>query len=244
LADGLGELSHSAGYQLVAHPRTLSIMLLSGWVFSQQPLAVKTVVESLFEQPGLKIFLATLVDTRASITAVLPERCGREHLIDGCSRALTETRSDEDRASVLSLIRRNSSKNERWQRWFAEDVSKGERSEWLSDGLRLGLFQIMPVDTINDLVSESHQEMLIPLSRSGLSDFICSNALLCRKALNGILDGDKIISIMPSHREGITKLEALAAVASQANSSRLKTNALRTNVYHVGDSKYYCCPER
>jgi hypothetical protein len=214
LADGLDELARSNGYELLAHPRTLSIMLLSDWVFSQQPLTVKRVVEALFEQPGFKIFLSTLSQARASLAAVLPERCGREHLVAGAYRSLTAVRSDEDRASLLSLVRTNSSKDERLQRWFAEKRIEGNCSQWLSDGLRLGLFQTMPAETINNLVSENHEQMLTPLARSGRFDIICSNAQLFRQALDGVLDGDREISVTPAQREGITKLEAFAAAIS------------------------------
>src|ERR1700722_14308257 len=54
-ADWLDDLPRSNGYELLAHPRPLSIMLLTHWLFSQQPLTVKRVVEALFEQPGFKI---------------------------------------------------------------------------------------------------------------------------------------------------------------------------------------------
>ena len=183
-------------------------------MFSQQPLTVKRVVEALFEQPGFKIFLSTLSQARASLAAVLPERCGREHLVAGAYRSLTAVRSDEDRASLLSLIRTNSSKDERLQRWFAEKRIEGNCSQWLSDGLRLGLFQTMPAETINNLVSENHEQMLTPLARSGRFDIICSNAQLFRQALDGVLDGDREISVTPAQREGITKLEAFAAAIS------------------------------
>jgi hypothetical protein len=56
--------------------------------------------------------------------------------------------------------------------------------------------------------------MLAPLSRSGRFDVICSNAQLFREALNGLLDGENVISVTPAQREGITKLEAFAAATS------------------------------
>ena len=85
------------------------------------------------------------------------------------------------------------------------------RSGFLTDGV---LFQTRPAETIDALVSENHQQMLTPLARSGRFDIICSNERLFREALNGVLDGDRLISAMPGQCEGITKLEAFAAATS------------------------------
>ena len=83
LADGLGELGRAPMFRLLAHPRTLSTMLLADWVFSQQPLAVKRVVDDIFEQPGFKIFLANISTTSSSSSIpILPDRCGNGSRLD------------------------------------------------------------------------------------------------------------------------------------------------------------------
>ncbi len=58
------------------------MMLLSDWVFTQQPYVIQRLLRHLIRQPGFKILLSNTTQDRVSTALVPPERCGREDLLN------------------------------------------------------------------------------------------------------------------------------------------------------------------
>jgi len=64
-------------------------MLLSDWVFTQQPYTIRRLLNHLTSQPSLKILMATISHDRSSTTLLPPERCGRDDLLRAAEGWLT-----------------------------------------------------------------------------------------------------------------------------------------------------------
>jgi hypothetical protein len=189
LADGLLELAHSTDYGRLAHPRTLAITLLNDWVFSQQPLAVKRVVEALFEQPGLKILLSHAMRSSDGVP-VLPHRCGRSELTEQAMASLSTVRSSEDRSALLTLVRANTDLEAARVLWNRLKPSEtGDQRKWLTDGDRLGILKSMTQVELEQLISEYGVDAIQILCNSGRYDAIESRDDYRKVALERLFDG-------------------------------------------------------
>ena len=213
LADGIEDLSKSAEYSLVSHPRTLAVMLLRDWVFSQQPLAIKRVVTNIFAQPGFKVFLSTNSQSQNG-SAILPDRCGRADFANEALQNLASLASPEDRASLLHMVRENLNPSDRFDRWMQMRPREGTPTRWLADGRRLGIFEIISSKDLDGLVMVYGTQLVEPLARNGRFDFICSNAAMLREALNLVLDGRGIQVDRGKPQEHLTAIERFIAVLS------------------------------
>jgi len=103
LADGLMELAKAEEYRYTSYPQLLILMLLGDWVFTQQPLTVSRLTESLLDEPRLKVLLSSLNRERTSVSLIAPERCGRTELLAGCLRVL----SSESNTDVFLVLARS-----------------------------------------------------------------------------------------------------------------------------------------
>lgn len=189
LADGLIELSKSDDYRLLSHPGRLSLMLLGDWVFNQEPLAAKRVVQSLFDQPGLKILSAQ--SNRPGSAMVLPEHCGREILEGKAGELLDRSLSHEDRQAVLDIVRLNCSPQQALGVWKVreplDEDTRQRKVAWLADGLRLGVFSSMQLDDVQ-LIAKKYKKLSIDtLSEAGLLDVIWNDEELCDEAISRVL---------------------------------------------------------
>jgi hypothetical protein len=210
LSDGLSELARSSPFDLLSHPRTLSTMLLSDWVFTQQPLAMRRVVDELFQQPGFKIFLSVSSRPPSPSGIVLPERCGRSELVDNLYRQLKCTQRYEDRISILRLIRRNSNPEDIHRKWRASEPENEKSGDWLIDGATLGIFH-NDGETISSLISVYKEKTVPALLKSNRFDIISGNDDLRAEAIS-LLFNDKLTGVFGG--ESVTKFQRLAQIIS------------------------------
>jgi hypothetical protein len=84
LVDELNEVSSSEPYKLTSHPRTLALMLLGDWVFTQYQPAVRKVVALIGQYPQLRQLLANAEEADTFAWTGLPERCGKADFVEIC----------------------------------------------------------------------------------------------------------------------------------------------------------------
>ncbi|MER9893252.1 NACHT domain-containing protein [Mesorhizobium sp. M0119] len=212
LVDSLDQLSGEPAYRYLAHPRTLALMLLGDWVFSQQPLLVARVVDGIFRYPGLKILLSASGRTSTSEVA-LPERCGRSELVIKAYAALDGNMGTEDRASLLRIVRSNTEIIGRTTRWLAEEPRPSEGAGWLEDGRRLGIIDTLPSSKIIELSTRHLDDILPVLVAARRYDVISENKLLFRGATKELLSRVAFIHIGRGN-ESVTTLELFGLVIS------------------------------
>jgi hypothetical protein len=82
LADGVIELANCSELEHTSYPRVLALMLLSDWVFTQQPLTVGRMVSMIVSDPGFRILLSSMQRRESGVSLVAPERCGKSELVN------------------------------------------------------------------------------------------------------------------------------------------------------------------
>jgi len=175
LVDGLYTLARSEGYEDIDHSRTLSIMLLGDWVFTQQPLSVRRVVEDIFIQPGFKRFVAIGM-TAPNNHMQIPERCGREEFVTYLYKILDGGTPRDFKRQIYHLIRSNTTlefRSVQWER--SEDRYRQDVREWLEEGRVLGILQRLPALKCIELIDRYDEVALIEVYKSRRLDVIASD---------------------------------------------------------------------
>lgn len=140
LVDELVQLSESEPYKQTGHPRSLALMLLSDWVFTQYQPAVKKVVHFIGERPYVRQLLAATERSGASVWSALPDRSGRSELVSLLWRFLLDSRYADERSALAEAILQNSPLDERVTAWKQAQSSMDETA-WLQAGMRMQLLQ-------------------------------------------------------------------------------------------------------
>jgi hypothetical protein len=141
LVDRLQELTRSDGYSRLAHPRLLASTLLNDWVFAQHPRSVKEVVALVLDPIALRFLVnAERRSSHGPTTFTLPQKNGREELIDR-SFAILATAPPPDYAySIVRLLQANAAPDELLLRWRQELLKSSieRRTHWIEQGVSLG----------------------------------------------------------------------------------------------------------
>jgi hypothetical protein len=195
LIDRLQELAKDPEYGITNHPRILGAILLSDWVFSQYPKSVSEVLNLILAGSGFR-FILTANSRRAgrSNPVVLPKGCGKQEIIDRCFSFLGQRLPLEYALDVIDLLKSNASADEIYPLWLdsTRAVESSARTDWLGYGLQLGCLSNMPIEQLEEIVSEHPLdcERVDPLYRAKRLDFLESNearfsiglrSLLCRE---------------------------------------------------------------
>ena len=197
LVDAIGELDRSSPYRHTSHSRSLALMLLADWVFTQYQPAVKRVVTLLTESPGVRLLLAGGERSGPSAWISLPERCGCDDFVNALAfRWKHERRPDEDDV-IGTVIAKNLSATRRlslWQRTFrdADATTKAAAFE------ALGLVRELGAGELLAAVVDVGDELLRPLictwrfdviSQSGLED--AAEELILSGRFKVFVEGDR-----------------------------------------------------
>lgn len=189
LADGLISLSEAAGYRLLSHPTMLTTMLLSDYVFAQQPNVVRRVVSSIYTRCSI-IVLACVSRTGIS----LPEGCGRSFLAEAVYGMLSAVDLlEEHRTLLLRVVTGNtalSTRTERWKKERSEDTSR-----WLSDGRKLGVLAALSTSDKEELLRERPDIYLREVVAWFDPDLLNRDASVLEAGLTTALDGSRASSL-------------------------------------------------
>jgi hypothetical protein len=109
LVDSLEVLADSDGYRLITYPRSLAVMLLTDWVFAQQPKSVAKVVSFILEDRNFRLLLAARTER---VARILPERSGRNELIAQCFEIMKHSPPIDYLRAVLAMAEENCGKDQ------------------------------------------------------------------------------------------------------------------------------------
>ncbi len=188
LVDSLDALVEAEGYRSLSFPRSLAAMLLSDWVFAQQPKSVAKVLALILNDKSLRLLLATR-SAREPFT--LPERSGRGELVDHCLKILAEFPSLDYAQSLLQLVKSNCAPIEFQMNMEArvESATGNRRTSWLEYAVSADVLSDATNGRIAKLLSDDSEstERLFILMRAGRCDFCELTKQRFMTALNLVL---------------------------------------------------------
>lgn len=151
LVDRIQQLLTEAPYSYTFHPRALSAMLLSDWVFSQHPRSVTALVELLLSGTGLREISTALSNQgRASTPIVLPKSSGRDELAERAFRVLQTFPPRDYTVELTEIVRANGSTEHWLNRWLEclPTVGAERALTWVEIGKYLGVVASAPEDRL------------------------------------------------------------------------------------------------
>ncbi|RUV33556.1 hypothetical protein, partial [Mesorhizobium sp. M7A.F.Ca.MR.148.00.0.0] len=160
LVDELFALSESEPYKLTSHPRSIALMFLGDWVFTQNQPSVKKIIAFISEYPQLHQLISAIDDVGITFWTSLPERSGRSELLEILWNRMLCTKLLDERRALASAVIRNSTLEERLSRWRASRGVISDR-DWFRLGSSLGIFSnvepsnwnLVDGDLSNDAIS-------------------------------------------------------------------------------------------
>ncbi|NLS72515.1 NACHT domain-containing protein [Bradyrhizobium brasilense] len=191
LADGLMELAQDESYKFTSYPRLLILMLLSDWVFTQQPLVVSRLTKEVTRDPGFRILLASLWRERSAVSLISPERCGRTELIRESVQVLSCCESLDVIQILATSIRQSSKPAEIESLWLSIRGNLPD-NRWLYIGRLLGVLTATDSDKLDTLYEAFGSHLVSEVGLVGRYEFIQSRTSTFSEALEEILDGNGI----------------------------------------------------
>ncbi|WP_161494542.1 NACHT domain-containing NTPase [Caulobacter sp. B11] len=138
LVDELTELSGTSSFSITSHPRSVALMLLCDWVFTQYQPAVRRIVALVGQHPQLRQLLAN-AEAGAGGWSSLPDRSGRAEFLDILWGRISAAKQNDEKYALASAITRNSPIRERIARWEASRENF-DNLNWARLGRLLGVF--------------------------------------------------------------------------------------------------------
>ena len=139
LVDRLEELLKNPVYKYTSYTRVLAAMLLGDWVFSQHPRSMKKVIDIVLDGVGRRYFTSSEMRQRRPNTLLrLPERSGRDELLEKCFSILHNEPPFDFARSIISLVTSNSNVNQ-WMH-CCMDVLQDKKGDSFSNWLTYALY--------------------------------------------------------------------------------------------------------
>jgi hypothetical protein len=190
LADGLDIINQSSELKSISNPKLLALMLLSDWVFAQQPLTVGRVVELITSRPGFRTVLAATELERSSGASLLTlERCGRSEIVDVCKSAYSEASHSDERIELAVILNRAIRYSDRVEFWRSLRSSASSVSNWLHRGSELSIYRSLPKDDCVSLHEEMGSDATKAFLFSGRLDLLQIDHNAFRDSMNIALNG-------------------------------------------------------
>lgn len=203
LVDSLEVLLQAEGYRNISHPRTLAAMLLSDWVFTQNPRSMKSVIKLVLDGLGLRSLITPSNRTSSSTqTLTLPKNCGHDELLEQCFKILVTKPALDYALEVIDLIKANARPDEISNLWekYVLDIDTTEHTLWLRYGLSLGILQVVPEKRIEAFIADDPNNIarLQILLRSSHVALCERSETRCKAIVHSILSGDFTFHPRPS----------------------------------------------
>ncbi|RUU16109.1 NACHT domain-containing protein [Mesorhizobium sp. M7A.T.Ca.TU.009.01.3.2] len=171
LVNEITELSRTQPYEKTSHPRSVALMLLGDWVFTQYQPAVKQIVAFITEYPKLRQLLANAEYTPPSLWSGLSERSGRNDFLNNLWSRLVNTKLIDEQRALANAIVQNSSFEEIAERW--EGISeKLPHADWVRIGGNLKVFYSNAVSDLKSLQGTLTDEIVVQLMLARQFDFL------------------------------------------------------------------------
>jgi hypothetical protein len=168
LADALEALWRDEKLSSTDHPRVLTTLLLSDYVFSQSAPATGRVLRVLLDGLGSRHAVAT--EDLFDASATLPEQSGRDELRSACLSLLARKELAQDRlARIASIAMANGPAEETAHEWLriSNEAAPSALDHWFKVGSRLGIFCHLTDEQLAPMVTENYVQRIAALVGAG-----------------------------------------------------------------------------
>lgn len=191
LVEMLDELMSTSGYKLIRHPRDLAVILLSDWVFAQQPRTMKRLVKILLEDRSFRLTLPTrhlsLLASRNSNILILQPEKGRKDLVEHCFRILFSRPPNDLFEQLTILLSANEASTDYMDVWlnYYNDIHDDEtKLYWFRLAAELNILKYLPSDIREHGII--YDEVLFMIWRKANSDTLHSERNYSQRIFNYI----------------------------------------------------------
>jgi hypothetical protein len=188
LVDGIEQLAKDEEHGCLSFPRQLAMLLLSDWVFSQQPNLVKRLVAFVTEENGFTTLCSGVFAPRHRLEISLPEKTGRPEFREAAMSRILQVSQEDQLNAISQAIRQNSDLGERISFWLAHRPVKGELKQWVAKGDALGLFRDMEAAAIASIAVGIEGAVAPVLLGNARFDVLTLSSELFGRALEYALD--------------------------------------------------------
>lgn len=171
LVDQIQELCSSTDFGLTSHPRSVALMLLGDWVFTQYQPAVKRIVGLISERPQLRQLLAHAEEASGSGWSVLPDRGGRLDFVGNLWACILETSYLDEQHALAAALYKNASLQERIRLWKNVKDSM-DYSDWVALGNLLKIFEEAPEGAIEELTGTISNTIITSLLKNKRIEYL------------------------------------------------------------------------
>ena len=136
LVESLKDLAEDQEFAMLRQPRVLAGMLLTDWVFNQNPRSLSAVVQLAADPLGVQLTMSDSTFGARDTIEVLPEGSGRKELTDTCFSRLEQTVRFPYARALCDVVARNAPPDDLKVRWLAttSKLSGVARERWMTYG--------------------------------------------------------------------------------------------------------------
>lgn len=197
LTDRIENLLEIEPVKYTSHPRLLTSMLLSDWVFAEYPRLLKTVVSIIIEGIGLRsILYPNSSYLRRRVGFSIPFNSGGKELLEKAFEILTQFPSSDYSRELINLITAYPIK-EVVQVWSSHisAIKSSDLHKWFHYGRQLGVIYKLPKKDIDFFLEKTTRrlDILEVISNANCEAVILNDQKLFTEYINYILDGEIII---------------------------------------------------
>ena len=196
LVTSLRTLSTKDGYRESCYPQSLAVTLLSDYTFAQYPLIVGDIVDFVLNSTDFRLFVASVQYRRRGDSLYLPKGSGNKELLDRCFEELRRWPQIDYANLLLRIIETNSTRDERYDRWWdvLDSICEGKiRTQWISYGLRIGVFQGADQSRLEALLSadeDEYQERVVIFGFGGMWEYVSQKEEHINTVVDKVLSRD------------------------------------------------------
>lgn len=197
LADVLEELMHEEKYQHLSHPKILTAMLISDWVFEQEPKALRKALGLLLTREHLRYILDSRRNSN-NVYLLTNSGIGKSELLQFCTSQLHDSTNSEYSSEIVELIKLNLGEAELRKWWLNETLNAEDmnRTKWIGYGLQLKTLRRSSSEDLKRLIEndKANSRQINYIFRSGNFEFFENEPELYNSILDSILDQCNIFS--------------------------------------------------
>ena len=199
LVEDLRDLTKDEVFGRTSHPQLLAATLLSDWVFSQRPRAIKDAVDILLEPRGLRMLVAGAGSGLSQVEDVIVgDPSGRDRLIAACKELVGPNQPIEQVMDIVRSVLRPNSRAEELLDWWIEELGSADETQakhWCVLGELLQCWSVVDLGTVSDLLSRKEvpsSSVITGLLHADRMDVFESAEELFEAAVDAVLAGERV----------------------------------------------------
>jgi hypothetical protein len=213
------EIGMSEQFRYISNMSQLALMLISDYVFSQQPRLAGKLVSKFCEEPSLRILLGNRYMQANYASFTLPIDHARTTIIERCKALLAGKLESDTLSAVARVFTANCDRLEVKTFWVDVRPGYGDDTYWVKVGRALGIFE--RITEMECAAIEANQERITQeVVWAGRFDLLDAQPKRWQHVLNAILNGSNQFPIIVSRDQGaksgrnVTLMTIISAIFS------------------------------